>query len=53
MLSKEGIEVCIGTVDGSKEEELSIDEGLDGYPTINLYKGGGRQSMYLGGRTAR
>lgn len=53
MLAKEGIEACIATVDGTVEEELALDEELDGYPTINLYKYGKRHSVYLSGRTSR
>jgi hypothetical protein len=53
VLAKEGIDACIATVDGTVEEELALDEELDGYPTINLYKYGKRHSHYLSGRTSR
>lgn len=39
-LEEMGLDALIVTVDGSKEHQFAVDEGLDGYPTINLYKGG-------------
>ena len=40
-LEEMGLDALIVTVDGSKEHQFAVDEGLDGYPTINLYKSNG------------
>ena len=51
-LEEMGLDALIVTVDGSKEHQFAVDEGLDGYPTINLYKGGKKFSVYKGSRDA-
>ena len=40
VLRAEGIDAHIATVDGTAERSLAEEEGLEGYPTINLYKRG-------------
>lgn len=52
-LDKEGLDVRIVTVDATEELELASSEGVDGYPTIAVYRNGERTGTYRGERTNR
>jgi len=48
-----GLDARIGTVDATKNRDFALGEGLDGYPSLILYRNGVKMARFNGERTAK